>query len=150
MVSIRSHKNLAKVFIKKTEENMESAKILLEGEIYSESSYNSQQCAEKIIKALLVLDNKFVADHQVASHFVKNILVFSEGEWKNKMKKVAEYSLKLEEHWIKPRYPFISKSSVWDPTERYSKEMAENAIKKATFVIETLKLFIKEKYSVGD
>jgi HEPN domain-containing protein len=63
----------------------ESAKLELEGKVFNNSAYHSQQAIEKAIKALLILHNQFIETHLIADK-VKG-LVYD---------KVVEYSKSLE------------------------------------------------------
>lgn len=49
-----------KEWLQKADEDLKSAKILLENNIIQTSLYHSQQCAEKTVKAILVKFNQIV------------------------------------------------------------------------------------------
>jgi HEPN domain-containing protein len=55
----------------------------------------------------------------------------------------------LEEHWIKSRYPFVSKKLIWDPTKEYTREIVEDALNKAKFVVNEIEKVLKEKYGLS-
>ena len=50
----------------------------------------------------------------------------------------------LEEDSIKPRYPFVTASRIWDPEEGYDKDAAEAAIAKATVILNRLEEFSRD------
>ena len=109
--------NLAKMLIRKAVDDLKSAKVLLKNGQYADSTYHSQQCAEKIVKAFLVLKQNFVADHLVSG--VLRRVVRKNERWNSIITRVQE----LEKHWIKPRYPFIGKELIWDPTKNTRKKL---------------------------
>jgi HEPN domain-containing protein len=130
---------LARSFMRKAYDDLRSAEVLLEEGQYSDSTFHSQQAAEKSSKALLVLNKIFVREH-IVSHLLFNLGISQE---------IIRNVSSLEEHWIKPRYPFVSKKLIWDPTKEYTKEIAEDALKKAKFVVTEIENILKEKYGLS-
>jgi HEPN domain-containing protein len=130
---------LAKSFMRKAYDDLRSAEVLLKEGQYSDSTFHSQQAAEKSSKALLVLNKIFVREH-IVSH-----LLFGLGVSQEIIRNVSS----LEEHWIKPRYPFVSKKLIWDPTKEYTREIAEDALNKAKFVVNEIEKVLKEKYGLN-
>jgi HEPN domain-containing protein len=57
MESKRVDKELAKEFFLTALDDLKSAKLELDGKIFNNSIYHSQQAVEKAIKALLILHN---------------------------------------------------------------------------------------------
>lgn len=135
---------LAWLFMKKASNDLKSAKILLEEEQHADSTYHSQQCAEKITKTFLILEDNFVTDHRVVKILRK--VMKNKFEINPEFRKILKNIRELEKHWIKPRYPFIGKKLIWDPEKEYTKEIAKEALEKAEFVFNTLKEFLKEEY----
>jgi HEPN domain-containing protein len=129
---------LARSFMRKAYDDLRSAEVLLKEGQYSDSTFHSQQAAEKSSKALLVLNKIFVREH-IVSH-----LLFGLGVNQEIIRNVSS----LEEHWIKPRYPFVSKKLIWDPTKEYTREIAEDALNKAKFVVGGIEKVLKEKYGL--
>jgi len=127
--------NLAKSFLERAREDLKSAEILLNAKQYSDSTFHSQQAAEKVAKALLVLENMFVKEH-IVSHILSEL---------NIEEKIVESVKDLEEHWIKPRYPLIGRGIVWNPSKMYNRKIAEDALKKAKFVVEEISKILKQR-----
>jgi HEPN domain-containing protein len=95
---------LVKSFMRKAYDDLKSAEILLEKGQYSDSTFHSQQAAEKSSKALLILNKIFVREHIISQ------LLFNLGV--------------------------------------NTKEIAEDALKKAKFVVNEIEKILKEKYSL--
>jgi len=132
---------LARLFYKRSKMDLGVAEELLKSEYWSDSAYHSQQAGEKAVKAILVLQDVIVRDHIVSAIFGR--IIHDED---------IEMRLKdLERHWIKPRYPLPPRTSdedFWDPTESYSKGIAENALEKAKFIFNWAENYAKERYNV--
>ena len=67
------NEELAREFLLTAKADLKSAEIELKGGVYNNSAYHSQQAVEKVLKALLVLHNRFVESHFVADR-VKDIV----------------------------------------------------------------------------
>ncbi|MCX8191155.1 MAG: HEPN domain-containing protein [Candidatus Aenigmarchaeota archaeon] len=130
----KTYLELSRLFLKKAKEDLEVAEILLREKKYADSVYHSQQAAEKSGKAILLINKIFVAEHRISRFLPKKI-----------GKKVIEYVKDLERHWVKPRYPFIGRDLIWDPTVEYTKELAEESLKKAKFVFEKIVKIVKKE-----
>jgi len=138
---------LAKAFLKRAEGDLRSAKILLDAGEFPDSIYHSQQCSEKAIKALLVMENKFVRQHIVSGIFKEVIENFAE-KWKEKLIEILPDIESLEIHWILPRYPEPFGEEIWNPEEEYSEKDAKEAFAKAERILKILKAFLKENYKI--
>jgi len=128
---------LAKEFLLAAKADLKSAEIELKGGVYNNSVYHAQQAAEKSAKALLILHNKFVETHFVADR----IKGFIDDEVVKKVKS-------LEKNWIITRYPFIRQKEIWSPVRAFTREDAEDALKKARFVVREIAKVLKEKYKI--
>jgi HEPN domain-containing protein len=131
---------LSKKFIKRSEEDLKVAELLLKNKDYADSTYHSQQVGEKSGKALLILEGKFVRDH-IVSYLLQKL----------KIKEINEIVIKtknLEKHWIKPRYPIPFDEKIWDPLEEYNEKIAREALTNAKFVLDSIKKILKEKYNL--
>ncbi|MBL7169895.1 MAG: HEPN domain-containing protein [Candidatus Aenigmarchaeota archaeon] len=127
-------------FLEKSESDLVSARILLDKGQFGDSCYFSQQAAEKAVKAYLILKGKFLRIHTPSGKFSESLE--QEGKkWRKKLDKAKNSMKFLERYWIEPRYPDIS-------LEQYSEEKANHALKKAKFVFNTLKKFLKEGYDI--
>jgi len=139
----------AKLFIKRAKEDLEVAKVLLETNHYPDAVYHSQQCAEKAIKAILVLNNVVIRRHIVSGVF-RNIIygMKIEESWRGKLLHLIPKIESLEEHWVMPRYPEPYFGEFWNPLDEYTKEDAEECLKNAEEVLEVVKDFLKEEYGL--
>ncbi len=138
---------LAKMFMKKAEGDLSSAKILLEAERYSDAAYHSQQAAETAVKALLILNKVDVREHIVSQHFVRNIGQLLPPTDEKILGKIIEALVRLEQHWIKPRYPYITSRFEWDPEVGYTLDKAAEAVKTGEFVISQIKKWGQELFA---
>ena len=134
----RVDKELAKEFFLTALDDLKSAKLELDGKIFNNSIYHSQQAVEKAIKALLILHNQFVETHFVADRikgFVDD--------------KVVEYAKSLEKNWVITRYPFRRKTEIWSPRKAFTEADAIEALEKARFVVNEIGKILKEKYGLS-
>ncbi len=139
----------AKLFIKRAEMDLKSAKILLDNDIYPDSIYHSQQCAEKAVKAVLVLNNVIIRKHVVSGVFMNIIYEMNiENSWKDRLLNLIPKIESLEEHWVMPRYPEPYFGGLWNPLEEYTKKDAEECLKDAEDVLKVIKEFLKKKYGL--
>ncbi len=139
-----NRKELARVFFLRARADLKSAKDLLKAEDYADAALHAQQCAEKAVKALLVFENRFASRH-IVSDILSEVMEELNLE---DMDKILEYCKDLERHWIRPRYPFPEGEGIWNPLEKYREEDAKEAIEKAEFVFERLKLLLNENYGL--
>ncbi|ODS35832.1 hypothetical protein BEH94_05610 [Candidatus Altiarchaeales archaeon WOR_SM1_SCG] len=141
--------NLIKAFEQRSRADLHSANSLLKSGDYADAAYHAQQCAEKIVKCILILNNQFERTHLTSGIFEECIsLLDDKNEWKNKLNDAVEEVRRLEKHWILPRYPEPYNEDVWNPIEEYTKKDAEEAIEKAKFVLDTLTGFMKEVHGI--
>ena len=140
--------NLAKAFVQRAKADMRSAEALLNSGSYADSAYHAQQCAEKMVKSLLILENQFLRTHIVSGPLEDIIDNIDDKEWKINIQDIVPLLEDLERHWNLPRYPEIDKGEIWNPVEEYKPEDARDAIEKAKLVLETLTKFIEEYYHI--
>ena len=139
----------AKLFIKRAEEDLEVSKVLLKTNHYPDSVYHSQQCVEKAVKAILILNGVIFRRHIVSGVFRNVIYEMNiEDSWKEKLLNLIPKIESLEEHWVLPRYPEPYFGELWNPLEEYTKEDAEECLKDAEKVLKVIKEFLKEKYGL--
>lgn len=137
-----NRKEFAIAFLLRAKADLKSAKDLLEADDFPDAALHAQQCAEKAIKALLVIENRFVSRHIVSDIFSEVVEELKLEE----LEDVLDCCRELERHWIRPRYPFPEMGDIWNPLEEYEEEDAKEAIEKAEFVFERLKTLLKERY----
>jgi len=133
----------AKAFLNKAKEDLQSAKILCDHNIFSNALYLAQQAAEKAAKAILILYGKFVPEHVVSELLIQLASILPE-EYEEKINKLVENLVYLERYWLKPRYPIKKGEKIWDPTGKYTKEETEDAIRKAEECIKIAEEFLKD------
>jgi len=73
---------------------------------------------KKLLKALLVIENRFVSRHIISDIFSEVVEELRLEELEN----VLDYCRELERHWIRPRYPFPEMGDIWNPLEEYEEE----------------------------
>ena len=140
---------LAELFLKKSRQDLDSCKILLNHGSYGDSCYFAQQSIEKIIKASLILKSgEFPREHNIVGIFTQRVIAFVSPEWEKKFKKILPDIIELQEHWLKPKYPYITDSYEWDPTSQYKESDAKKAYKKAKNIINVISEFLKENFLV--
>ncbi|MCS7094178.1 MAG: HEPN domain-containing protein [Candidatus Aenigmarchaeota archaeon] len=130
----RFNLELAREFLLAAKKDLEAAEVLLKNKNFNNSVYHSQQTAEKAVKAVLILKNKFVE-----SHFVADISKDYLDE------ETYEHVKSLEKNWIISRYPFKRKSEIWSPVKAFTKLDAEESLKKAKFVFEKIVKIVKKE-----
>jgi HEPN domain-containing protein len=141
--------SLAKLFIKKAKQDLSTSKILMENGAYGDSCYYAQQTVEKIVKAALILKTGlFPRDHLVSGYFSSELLAYIPPNWEKKLKKILIDIVELEEHWLKPKYPYVTDNYKWDPTEEYQTADAKKAYAKAENAVSIITEFIKDQYNV--
>ena len=91
------------------------------------------------MKSLLILNKVDVREHIVSQHLVRDIGQLIPPEDDKLFESVIEALVKLEQHWIKPRYPYITSRFEWDPEDEYTQDKAENAVKTAEYVISQIR-----------
>lgn len=139
---------LALMFMKRAEGDLKSAEVLFDAERYADTAYHSQQAAEKAVKSLLLLNKIDVREHLISSHFVRNISPLLPPEKDQLIKDIVESLALLEQHWIKPRYPYITSRFEWDPEKEYTKDKAQDALEKARNILLNMKNLAKELFAV--
>jgi HEPN domain-containing protein len=108
---------------------------------YANAVFLSQQCGEKAAKATLALKNIEIREHIVSGYVASQLVSFAPEKWEESLREVVRMLVALEEHSIKPRYPFVTASRIWDPEKGYDREAAEAAIAKAQSILGLLENF---------
>lgn len=145
MESLKNRVNLAELYFRKAHADLESAKQLLASGHFANAVFLAQQCGEKAAKAALALKNMEIREHVVSGYLASEIIAFAPESWEEKLRDVVRMLVALEEHSIKPRYPFVTAAKIWDPEKGYDRPAAETAVQKAESI-----LMLLQEYSKSD
>jgi len=85
-----------------------------------------------------------VREHTASGYLSTEVLSFAPSEWEERLRNVIHNLVYLEEHTIKPRYPFVTPARVWDPEKGYDKTAGLDAIQKAEAILQQLKAYAAE------
>lgn len=135
---------LAQAFIEKAKSDLHSAKALLKSTDYADSVYHAQQCAEKAVKAVLILSNKFIRTHIVSALFREAVESF-EASRRKELNALIPKIQELEEHWVLTRYPEPRGGDIWSPSKEYDANSAKEAISKAEDILKALSALLDKK-----
>lgn len=129
-------------FYLESKTDLESAKDLLKTKRYSRVIFHCQQCCEKIIKAVLASRGKnIIFTHEITPFLLKTL---TEDEIKE-LEKVIRYSSSLDMEFPKTRYPIpAGDDELFIPSRDYTKEDAEEYLKKAVYLFQELKKLIED------
>lgn len=107
---------------------------------------------EKAAKATLAMKNIEVGEHMVSGYLASEVVAFASEAWEKRLREVVRMLVALEEHSIRPRYPFVTASRIWDPEKGYDRQAAEDAIQKAETILKELEEFCESNlgYLPGD
>jgi HEPN domain-containing protein len=141
MESGQNRLNLARLYFKKARADLESARHLSSVSQYANAVFLAQQCGEKSAKATLALKNIEIREHIVSGYLASELVAFSPEAWEERLRGVVRMLVALEEHSIKPRYPFVTAARIWDPERGYDRQAAEDAVKKAESILRELEKF---------
>lgn len=144
MGSSKDRVNLAALYFKKAHADLASAKHLSSVGQYANAVFLAQQCGEKAAKATLALKNMEIREHIVSGYLASQVLSFAPETWEEKLREVVRMLVALEEHSIKPRYPFVTAARIWDPEKGYDRQAAEEAIEKAQSILGLLEKFSRD------
>ncbi len=134
----------AKVWVEEASRELYAAKLLLENDIFELSVYHSQQCAEKALKAVLILLGKEIHEHRISGIFRDEVAIKYDFPYLNEIVNKAFW---LEQHWLSSRYPFKKiNGNVVIPYRIYKKEDAQKALEYASFILEKIKEFLREEF----
>lgn len=136
-------KEIAEALMIEAKSDLDAAKLLLEGRIYSRSIYHSQQAVEKAMKSCLALAGRIITD----DHWVSDRFVDTFREMPIEIAKDAKF---LEHQGTKSRYPLFRdpRRSMWIPSREYTKDDATGAYRRADRIFNALIAFLSDKYGV--
>lgn len=130
-------------WIEKAGEDLHSARNNLPDGPYSNACYDSQQAAEKAVKALLIFEGKFVRKHEISDELDGLIQTAGE-EVSEQLERVMDALLIVEPYWKTARYPAEGRKGPAD----LDQEDAEEALEKAEFILTKVKKILKEEYGM--
>jgi HEPN domain-containing protein len=143
----KKFRDFAIAFLREAKEDLDGAERLFEVKKYSRAVFLSQQAVEKSVKALLEMEKIFVAEHDLATFFVKFIYNNKSYKSLDKEKNIILENLNyFEGEWGKTRYPREMKGKVVIPTELYDEHDAIQAIEKAGETIKVIKYILQKKF----
>jgi len=128
--------------------DLKDAGILSEHKDYSMAAYFAQQAAEKSVKALPILNNRFERTHYV-SRLLSELAKELEGPWGARMGALVPDLDDLEESATATRYPEPKAGGVWNPVEEYTEKDASDAEAKAKKICGEIAGYLKERYGVS-
>jgi HEPN domain-containing protein len=98
------------------------------------------------------MKNVEVRGHVVSGYLASEVVAFAPEAWEERAREVVRMLVALEEHSIRPGYPFVTASRIWDPEKGYDKQAAESAIAKAETILRDLEGFCERNlgYTPGD
>ncbi len=102
---------LVKAWLERSGADLVTAEAAFERRVYADVVYHSEQAVQKAIKAVLVLFGlKEITEHRVASVF-DDVVVSKYPE----LEPLVKIAYEIERHWLKTRYPLITKSGIFNP-----------------------------------
>lgn len=115
-------KSEAKIWLDFADENLKSAKVLLENSLFNASLQNAQQCVEKAIKALLI--EKQIIIKRTHDIFELNLLVTKS----NMIIDISEEECDiLNSIYLPSKYPLGSALPYFSPDQKICNEILEIA-----------------------
>lgn len=134
----------SKAFLQRARMDLESASDDLEAGRFPNACYMAEQASEKAVKALLILNERFEAQHEVSS-FLSSTLEALEIDAEELVEAVEE----LEKYWNIPRYPDPMDLGRWNPTEDITKREAEDTVEKAKYILSRIKRMLEEEFNLS-
>lgn len=135
---------IAEAFLAESKIDLISAQLLFDKGIYSRAVYFAQQSSEKAIKSCLALRNIISGEHRVTAFFEEE---FRKDFDKKIFDEILKNARELEVLGVKTRYPLFSRPDkpLWIPSEEYTEEDAREAIRKSSFILDSLTKFINSQ-----
>lgn len=133
----------AAAFLATAEQDLESAGDDFAAERYHNACYMAEQASEKAVKAILILEGEFVAEHEVA-----DVLGRVSDEEGLGLETVVDAAAFLEQYASIPRYPDPENIGAWNPLEDITREQAEEALERARQVFDAVSETLRDEYGL--
>ena len=118
-----------RVWLEQAQEDLNTARILIENGKYSASAFYSQQAAENVLRALLYL----IGRDPGKTHSLTELAEALEQEGIVVPQNVKEYLMVVSPHFIISRYPDAANGV---PYKQYNRNIAEDVYRRAKEVVE--------------
>ena len=138
-----TNREWAIIWLQDAKRDLMAASHLLDISLYEKSVYHSQQAVEKAIKAILAVWGEFNKTHFVANTLRRECNKQKLDEWKEMLLDIANVGDRTEPHVSLSRYPSVTKTTLWIPSEEYDVDSAREYLNGAEFVIKTSEEFIE-------
>ncbi len=143
MSKLTFYEEFARRYLQEARKDLRRAQRALGEGDYPEAVFHAQQCVEKAVKAMIESKREYVYNHgpRLVSIFVK---VF-ESEWRSEFDEVVDIAGWFLEYYTRSRYPFMLKGKVISPDEYIDREVAEEALSKASRVLSIAEEYLRAK-----
>ena len=143
-------RNFAIAFLKEAKEDIDSGEDLFECKRYSRAAFFSQQAVEKAVKALLEMEQVFVAEHDLSRFFLK--FIFNNkgyAGFKKETQEILECLYYFEGEASKTRYPQEKDGKIVIPSEIYKSEDARISLDKANEAYNGINNILLKKFNLN-
>jgi HEPN domain-containing protein len=141
------YRDFALAFWKIARDDLGRAEDAMQEKAFSYAVFHSQQCVEKIVKALLETKEIFSRDHDVSDLFVLYFLKPEKGEDQRKVFYNILDSLEwFKGKWSASRYPFLKDGKVVIPSEDFTEIEASIALTRARSIFHEISSLLKKEY----
>ena len=137
------YEDFARAFLIEAKNDFDRANKAFNENDFPYAVFNSQQCVEKAVKAMIEAKREYVYNHgsRLASIFIR---VFGD-EWIDDYDEIVNIIGWFSEYYTKARYPFMFKGKVVTPSEYINREIAEESIRKAEKVLKIAENYLRKK-----
>lgn len=143
LMKMTFYEDFARAFLIEAKNDFDRAKKAFNENDFPHAVFNSQQCVEKAVKAMIEAKREYVYNHgpRLASIFIR---IF-EDEWIDDYDEIVNIIGWFSEYYTRARYPFMFKGKVVMPSEYINREIAEESIRKAEKVLEIAENYLRKK-----
>ncbi|MDI6811092.1 MAG: HEPN domain-containing protein [archaeon] len=128
-------------YLKIAEKDLGRAKRNLDFDDYEATIFYAQQCVEKSVKSILEIHGVFTKEHEISTQFA--LLAKREKFDETFSRKILTALEFFKLDWSRTRYPFIFKGKVTAPEEYYGEEKAEQALRIAEEILDSVKGYLE-------